>query len=498
MRMVKLLVVAAMAMAVGTACVGGSKGLSSEDKEKLAAYIMDNEPADLQHKVDINFENKVHLIGYKAEPELAKPGTDLKITWYWRCDDTLDDGWSLFTHIHDDKSDKSDNIDWVGPLRENRDNKMLLGPSRWEKGKIYADEQTYKVPDWVAGSELTFMLGIWKGNARLRIVTGPNDGDNRGIAAKLKTGIAPAAPVENQQHTDVPTALPYKLAATDKITIDGKGDDKAWGGAPVLGPFVEVGTGKPNTSFPVNATAKLAYDDKNLYVLAEVRSADVVGGWDEKNKTKDVDQWTVKGQPKCWTKDTLELMIEPDADGSNTNYYEIQISPQNKVFHSQYDGYNDPKTEPNGPFGHEEWDPKMKTAVTVRGKLLDSYEQVGKQTGDAGDNGYTVEAMIPFASFNKPGQHPPNPGETWRLNFYAMRQNNGVAWAPILGPGNFHKANFFGRVTFGVIAGAVPGVDPSHMNAAMGLTDGAAPPAVAPRGVLPMRGLVPQPTQPTQ
>ncbi len=496
MQIVKLLAATGVAIFLGTACVGGSKGLSSEDKDKLAPYILESAPADLVHVEDINFENKVHLVGYKADPEVAKPGTDLKITFYWRCDDTLDDGWSLFTHIHDDASDKSDNIDWVGPIRENRDNKMLLGPSRWEKGKVYVDEQTYKVPDWVKGSELTFMVGIWKGNARLRIVTGPNDGDNRAIAAKLPTGVAPAPPAEN--HTEVPAIVPYKLATGDKIIIDGKADDKAWGGAPVLGPFVEVGTGKPNTSFPVNATTKLAYDDQNLYVLAEVQSADVVGGWDDKNKEKDKDQWTVKGQPKCWTKDALEMMIEPDAEGTNTNYYELQVSPQNKVFHSQYDGYNDPKTEPNGPFGHEEWNPKMKSAVTIRGKLLSNYEDVGKNTGDASANGYTVEVMIPFASFNKPGQHPPLPGETWRMNFYAMRQNNGVAWAPILGPGNFHKANFFGRVTFGMVAGAMPGVDPNHFNQALGINDGGspiAPVAPPPFGQLRMGGgLVPRPT----
>lgn len=446
----KILIAGGLALTLGTACVGGSKGLSDEDKQKLAAYIVDGEPADIPHKTDINFENKIHLIGYKAEPETAKPGTEIKITWYWRCDDALDDGWSLFTHVHDDSNDKSDNLDWVGPLRENRDNKMLLGPSRWEKGKTYLDEQTYKVPDWVKGPELTFLLGIWKGNARLRVVTGANDGDNRAIAAKLKTGLAAPAPQEN--HTDVPTTTLNKLAKDDKIVIDGKADDKAWGGAPVLGPFVEVGTGNPNTSFPVNATAKLAFDDTNLYVLAEVKSADVVGGWDPANKKKD--EWTTSGQPKCWTKDAVEIMIEPDADGTNTNYYELQISPQNKVFRTQYDGYNVPKTDPNGPFGHEDWDPKMKSAVVVRGKLLEGYDQVGKSDAAAPDSGYTVEAAIPFAAFNKPGQHPPGPGDTWRINFYAMRQNNGVAWSPILGKGNFHKAERFGKVSFGAAAAA--------------------------------------------
>jgi hypothetical protein len=34
------------------------------------------------------------------------------------------------------------------------------------------------------------------------------------------------------------------------------------------------------------------------------------------------------------------------------------------------------------------------------------------------------------------------------MNFYAMQDNGGVAWSPILGQGNFHKASRFGRVRF--------------------------------------------------
>jgi hypothetical protein len=32
------------------------------------------------------------------------------------------------------------------------------------------------------------------------------------------------------------------------------------------------------------------------------------------------------------------------------------------------------------------------------------------------------------------------------MNFYAMKNNSGVAWSPILGQGNFHKASRFGKV----------------------------------------------------
>src|SRR4051812_40541779 len=202
-RSIGLGLVAAAFAFQAIACVGGSKGLSSEDKDRLKPYILESAPADLPHKTDINFENKIHLIGYKFDPETAKPGTDVKITYWWRCDDALDDGWSLFTHLHEDASDKSDNLDWNGPLRENRNNKQILGPDKWEKGKVYVDEQTYKMPDWVKGPDLTIMVGIWKGDARLRIITGANDGDNRAIVGKIRTGLAPQA----EQHTtnDVPT-----------------------------------------------------------------------------------------------------------------------------------------------------------------------------------------------------------------------------------------------------------------------------------------------------
>src|SRR5262249_31658909 len=40
---------------------------------------------------------------------------------------------------------------------------------------------------------------------------------------------------------------------------------------------------------------------------------------------------------------------------------------------------------------------------------------------------------------------PPRPGDAWRMNFYAMKNNGGAAWAPILGVGNFHRAPRFRR-----------------------------------------------------
>ncbi|HLK37221.1 MAG TPA: carbohydrate-binding family 9-like protein [Polyangiaceae bacterium] len=417
-------------------CVGGSKGLSSEDKERLKPFVLDAVPADIPHKLDTNFENKVHLIGYKFEPELARPGQDVKLTYYWRCDDTLEDGWLLFTHTKDEGSGKMGNLDFVGPIREERNGHQLLGPERWEKGKIYIDEQSYKVPGDVTGSEVSILTGVWKGDARLRIISGPNDGDNSAIVGKLKTGIEPKAADEHTLN-EVPTLTVRKLADGAKITVDGKASEAEWGGAASTGPFVDVGTGKPNTSFPVNASAKLLWDDKNLYVLYEVQQTDFYTGFtDAKAQPAD---FTAAGQPKLWTHDTIEMMVDPDPSGDNKDYYELQINPQNKVFKSQFDTLQQPNGGPNGPFGHEDWDPKIKSAVQIQ-KGAD-----GKPTG------YTVEAAIPWAGYSK-ATKPAGTGEVWRVNFYAMHNNGGVSWSPILGQGTFHKATRFGRVSWGVPA----------------------------------------------
>lgn len=442
-------------------CVGGSKGLSSEDKERLKPYVLEVAPGDMK-KIEVNFEDKVHIIGYKVEPELARPGQEVRITYYWRCEDKVDDGWQLFTHVHDPVSDKLDNLDDVGPIREKKNNKQVMGPDRWEKGKIYVDEQSYRIPDWVKGPELEFMIGVWKNDARLRVKAGPQDGDNRAIVAKVKTGLTVEEPKKTQ---NIPTMTVNKLAANDKIVIDGKGDDKAWGGAASTGPFVDVGTGKPNASFPVNGSAKLAWDDANLYVLFEVSDPDLTSGFTSPKEQPGA--WTATGQPKMWTKDTVEIMVDPDGDGDNKDYYELQIGPQNKVFHSQFDTRQQPGGGENGPYGHEDWDPKLKSAVTVRG-TIDKH--------DDKDEGYTVEAAIPWAAFSKAAHHPPRHGDSWRMNFYAMQDNGGTSWSPILGQGNFHWAPRFGRVTWAIAGKPLPDAGASPTAAA---EDAAAPAAAA-------------------
>jgi hypothetical protein len=447
MKLRPLAVFFVLAAALAGGCVGGSKGLSNEDKERLKPFVLTAAP-DIPHKLDINYENKVHLIGYKAEPEIGKPGSDVKLTFYWRCDDLVEEGWQLFTHVEPEGADKPENLDGVGPLREFKGTKQVLGPERWERGKFYVDEQTYHIADGSPASEIKFYTGVWKGDARLRVISGPNDGQNRGLGVTLKTTVQ--KPDNEPPPRRDPVMSVTKLAKGETITIDGKADEKAWATAASTGAFVDVGSGRPPAKgFAVNATAKVTWDDQNVYLFFDVKETEIVGYFTDAKSQ--VGSWTATGQPKLWTKDTVELMIDPDGDGDNKDYYELQINPQNKLFHSQFDTKNMPNGGDNGPFGHEDWDPKLKSAVVVTGWL---------DKKDDKNEGYTVEIAIPWKAFEKGAkQLPPKNGDAWRVNLYAMKDNSRstVAWSPILGQGNFHTAPRFGKIVW---------VDPSAPAAA--------------------------------
>jgi len=119
----------------------------------------------------------------------------------------------------------------------------------------------------------------------------------------------------------------------------------------------------------------------------------------------------------------------------------------------------------------------LKSAVVVRGTLDNHADK---------DQGYTVEAAIPWSAFAKGAkQLPPKHGDAWRMNLYAMQDNGGVSFSPILGQGNFHTAPRFARMIWvepgkplgEADAGAVDaGGDSGHQGAGLmdAATDGAA------------------------
>jgi len=408
-----------VALLLGAACV--SEEPSKEPPGDVTKYIVDKAPEKLT-ALNINFDDKITLLGVEIDPGLdVAPGKRVKLTMYWRADKALDDpSWKLFTHVLDGAGDRVLNIDNVGPLRQAGPSGQAWPPGRWLPGKVYVDTQTFTVPKKLKGSSVQVVTGIWKGRDRLAVRGGPSISDDRALVATLNVA------KEKKPERSVPELTVARLPKGGALRIDGVLDEPAWKDAADTGAFVNVKSGAADAESAVQGSAKLLWDDKGLIVGATIKDPKVVGGFDK--ATPD---------PHLWTKDCLELMVDPDGDGDNADYYEIQINPQNLVFDSRFEAYNKPRTEPNGPFGHQEWSAKLESAVKVQGTL---------DKADDEDQGYVVEVRVPWSSFDKAKSAPPKPGDTWRLNLYAMQDNSGVSWSPILGQGNFHKASRFGRV----------------------------------------------------
>jgi hypothetical protein len=202
--------------------------------------------------------------------------------------------------------------------------------------------------------------------------------------------------------------------------LDGSLGDPVWSFANTTRAFVETRHGGLAA---VQASAKLLWDERYLYVGLEVHDALLRASHTERDD-------------HLWEQDCVELMVDPDGDGKN--YFEIQVSPRGVVFDTRYDSRRVPQ-----PFGHTDWDSKVRVGVSPRGDLDDK----------AADAGYTVEMAIPWQAFSlgrKPIA-PPAIGDEWRANLYVLDLiddgQRAAAWSP-LGIGDFHVPRRFGILAF--------------------------------------------------
>jgi hypothetical protein len=352
-----------------------------------------------------------------------RAGARVTISLFWQVSAKVDPGYTLVTQLLDSAGERVLDLDNAGPLREQKDGKPVLAPEAWVPGKVYVDELTFTVPKSVKTWQVQLVSGFAKGDEKLKITGGTEVAPGLAVLATSGTGVRE----RSQPSSRLPNFRVDVLDAKTKIKIDGKLDEEAWKDAPSA-KLVDPTTGKANPKSPVSGEVRVLWNQQGLYLGFDAKDKDIVGGFKKTDK-----------DPHLWTKDTVEIMIDPDGDGDNKDYYEVQISPQNLVFDSQYDDYNVPKQEPDGPFGHQEWSSGVKSAVTIDG-TLDKSDDV--------DQGYVVEAFLPWKSFGKAKKTPPALGDTWRMNFYVMQDNAGVAWSPLLKKGNFHKASRFGNVLF--------------------------------------------------
>ncbi len=412
-RRARAVVVVAAALAL-PACVEQSSDMPSEEEVKSAReHILTTAPTP-KYPVNATLEDKLVYLGLDVDVDTVTPGKAFTLTHYWKVLKPVGDDWKLFVHLESPGGKKS---------HLNADHVPIAGKypvSLWKKGEIIRDIHRVSVPPTWPAETLELYVGLWKGPLRLKITDGPHDAENRVVVAKL--------PVVGAQKEEVKKSLVVRKVKAGTIKPDGKLDEAAWKDAPSTGAFVRtMDAGKPEQA----TTAKLLWDDKNLYVAFELEDKDV---------------WTTldKHDDKLWTQEAVEMFI--DADGDGKTYVELQANPKGVTFDSWLPAYR--KNE-------NDWDSNMKAGVTVDGTLDNRSDT---------DKGWVVELAIPLEAARGKLKEmkgvPPTVGTEWKVNFFRMdlpqgRSQVGSAWsAPMVG--DFHALNRFGTIVFGDEKGHAP------------------------------------------
>ncbi len=149
------------------------------DANPLANSVLKEAPK-VEHTLNANFEGKIELIGYNLElpqKDYVGPGQTFTVSWVWRATQGNLGPYQAFLHV-----------DTEGQ-RINGDHEPVDGmyPVRlWTQGDIVVDRQKVSVPATNPPGKYTMYVGFFRGESRLKVLSGPKDDADRVIAGTIQ------------------------------------------------------------------------------------------------------------------------------------------------------------------------------------------------------------------------------------------------------------------------------------------------------------------------
>ena len=133
-------------------------------------------PPHPQRNIDANMEDKLEVIGIdllddRGHPaDTINPGKPYHLKTYYRVLGPVTTEWEAFIHIDGYHR------------RHNGDHKPMNGKypmSLWLPGDLLMDDHEFKLEPNFTPGKYTIYFGLFVGDTRLKVKSGPNDGDNR-------------------------------------------------------------------------------------------------------------------------------------------------------------------------------------------------------------------------------------------------------------------------------------------------------------------------------
>ncbi len=154
----------------------GSTLLSSEKNQNPLSKILLPGPPSPQHRLTVNMEDKLEVVGYDLTDPAGKlidvvgPGRKYHMRTYYRVTGSVTTEWEAFIHIDGYRR------------RHNGDHKPLDGKypfSLWLKDDYIVDDYEFSLEPNFSPGTYTVFFGLFVGDNRMKVTSGPNDNDNR-------------------------------------------------------------------------------------------------------------------------------------------------------------------------------------------------------------------------------------------------------------------------------------------------------------------------------
>jgi 4-amino-4-deoxy-L-arabinose transferase-like glycosyltransferase len=157
-------------------------GPGDKNENPLAQMVLSSPPHP-QRVLNANMDDKLEVIGVDLDDERGKPaeavapGRSYHLKTYYRVLAPVTSEWEAFIHIDGYHR------------RHNGDHKPMNGKypmSMWLPGDVLVDDHEFKLePNFTPGNYQIY-FGLFMGDTRLKVKSGPNDGDNRINGGALK------------------------------------------------------------------------------------------------------------------------------------------------------------------------------------------------------------------------------------------------------------------------------------------------------------------------